>query len=288
MNLEYPNCIICKENEFSNYLAFKDSARSSFSLKQCKCSLVLTSPRPCENSIHQYYDKNYLPHSDANSKGFMLNNIFRKISYFWKKKLIIKNIPKKKIVMLDVGAGDGSLALYLRDYIHSVNVYEKNIDCVRYLNKKNIFASDRLTEYKDKSYNLITLFHSLEHIHKMDELFLHINRITTKKAKMIIAVPNVDACENQFLKDDWVAWDTPRHLYHFSPKTLNMLLDKNGWQVIKSKSMFQDTIFNIYMSLKNKGVKKIFIFFVLTIYSALNQIIFSGKQSTNLVICKKK
>ncbi len=288
MKLEYPNCIICGQNEFSDYLTFKDSARNSFSLKQCKCSFVLTSPRPCENAIHHYYDTDYLPHSDANSKRSILNNIFRKISYFWKKRLIIKNITKGKIKMLDVGSGDGSLALYLRDHIDSVSVYEKNTNCINYMNKNNIFASNSLLEYQDGRYNLVTLFHSLEHVHKIDELFLNINRITTKDAKMIIAVPNINACENRLLTDSWVAWDVPRHLYHFSFKNLNALLDKKGWEIVKSKKMFQDTIFNIYMSLQSKGVKKIFIFCILVIYSVLNQIIFSGKESTNLVICKKK
>ena len=128
----------------------------------------------------------------------------------------------------------------------------------------------------------------MEHIHKLDELFFNINRITTNDAKMIIAVPNNDAAEINFFTNEWVAWDVPRHLYHFNFETLAMLLEKYGWKITKSKNMFQDTFFNIYMSLKGNFIKRILVFLVLIIYSFINQIFFFNKQSSNLVVCKKK
>ena len=105
---------------------------------------------------------------------------------------------------------------------------------------------------------------------------------------MIIAVPNVNAAEIKFLSNKWVAWDVPRHLYHFSIKTLELLLNKYGWEITESKNMPQDTLFNIYMSLKGNMIKKIFVFILLSCYSFINQIFSSKKRSTNLVLCQKK
>ena len=68
---------------------------------------------------------------------------------------------------------------------------------------------------------------------------------------MIIAVPNIEASEIKFLAEKWIAWDVPRHLYHFNLVSLELLLDKYGWEIIESKGMFQDTFFNIYMTLKS-------------------------------------
>ena len=59
MNLEYPNCIVCGGDVFSDYLTVEDNQGEIFSLKQCKCSLVLTSPRPCSSAICEYYSEEY-------------------------------------------------------------------------------------------------------------------------------------------------------------------------------------------------------------------------------------
>ena len=294
MNLEYPNCIVCGGDIFSDYLTVEDNQGEIFSLKQCKCSLVLTSPRPCSSAICEYYSEEYKPHSNAHSDSSLLIKIFRKISYSWKARLV-KRVANENVNMLDMGGGDGALAFYIKNKISNVHVYEKDIDCIHHINSiimeegiGNMFSTADYESLKDGYYNIVTLFHSLEHIHDIDKLFLNINRITKKNAKMIIAVPNITAAEIDFLTNKWAAWDVPRHLYHFNFKTLSKLLNKNGWEVVGSRSMFQDTFFNIYMSLKGNYVKKIFSCFFLLVYSLINQILFSNKQSSNLVICQKK
>ena len=70
--------------------------------------------------------------------------------------------------------------------------------------------------------------------------------------------------------------------------SLKLLLEKHGWEIIKSKNMFQDTIFNIYMSLSGNFAKRIVLFSFLIIYSFICQIFFVNLKSTNLVICQKK
>ena len=294
MNLECPNCIICGSDDFSDYLTVEDNRGEFFSLKQCKCSLVLTSPRPCSHTISEYYSDEYKPHLNTHSGSSLLIRLFRKISYSWKIRLV-KRVANENVDMLDIGGGDGALAFYIKNKISNVHVYEKDIDCVHHINSiimkeriDNMFSTADYESLKDDYYNIVTLFHSLEHIHDMDGLFLSINRITKKNAKMIIAVPNITAAEIDFLTNRWAAWDVPRHLYHFNFKTLSKLLDKNGWEIVESRIMFQDTFFNIYMSLNGNYVKKIFTCFFLLAYSLVNQILFSNKQSSNLVICKKK
>ena len=288
MKLESPKCIICEKNVFSDYLTVDDGSGVNFSLKQCQCSLILTSPRPCDTSIEYYYSEDYMPHSKTNANLSLFNKISRTISYSWKKRLIRNAFINKKIAMLDVGGGDGALAFYLKDEFSLIDVYEKNSSCVAHIIQNDIFSSYNLNDFKDSNYNIITLFHSLEHIHDIENLFYHINRVSKSDAKMIIAVPNVTASEIKFLTNKWIAWDVPRHLYHFSPKTLTALLEKYGWEITESRYMFQDTIFNIYMSLKGTFIKKMFLFILLLGYALISQLFLSNRQSTNLVVCQKK
>ena len=79
---------------------------------------------------------------------------------------------------------------------------------------------------------MLTLFHSLEHIHQIDQLFSNINKVTTGESRMIIAVPNISASEIRFLSNKWIAWDVPRHLYHFTSDSLGLLLKKHNWEII--------------------------------------------------------
>ena len=136
-------CILCGQKKFSRYLNVECKyTKEQFMLKQCSCSLVLTSPRPLQSEIQKYYDSSsYLPHSNVYSRGDFLNKIFKKISYFWKFRLIKKYI-EDDIKLLDIGGGDGSLAIYLKNKVNKVDVYEKDQSCVDFINKNNIFSTN--------------------------------------------------------------------------------------------------------------------------------------------------
>jgi len=274
---------------FDDYLSIKSNdTNESFLLKKCICSLVLTSPRPSISDIGLYYDSKYSPHLGIASNNGVFNSFFKKISYLWKFLLIKKYNLEKNVSLLDIGGGDGSLCLYLKNKFFKVHVYEKNQKCVDSINDKKLFATMNLTSLENNAYSILTLFHSLEHIHDIDELFTNINRISKDRARMIIAVPNIEASEIKFLAEKWIAWDVPRHLYHFNLLSLELLLDKYGWKIIKSKTMFQDTFFNIYMTLKSNFKLGFAIFPILLIYSIFIQLFFPNRRSSNLIVCQKK
>ena len=287
---EEVDCIICKESRFTHFLDVECRySNESFSLVQCSCSLILTSPRPREDKIGAYYKNiNYQPHSAINSKTSLFQNLSRKFSYFWKTRLLKKYISNKTQRAIDIGGGDGSLAMYLNNKNVHTDVYEKDSSCVAGMIEKNIFASDNLLDFESKGYHLVMLWHSLEHVHGINELFNNMNRITRKDSIAIIATPNASASEIIFFKDKWVAWDAPRHLYHFNYAALSALLDKHGWEVVDRRKMFQDTFFNIFGSINSNSFFKIFIFAFIASYSFVVQLFFNDKSSSNLLICRKK
>ena len=235
-----------------------------------------------------YQDQDYQPHAKINSYNSFFNIIFKNISHLWKYNFLNRYIEKDNSRSIDIGGGDGSLAMYLNKRNIRADVYEKNLSCVKFINSCNIFASSNFSDFKDNSYDLVMLWHSLEHIHDIDELFKQINRISSKDAVMTIATPNIFASEIKFLKQDWVAWDVPRHLYHFNYYTLGLLVEKYGWEITEKRSIFQDTLFNIYASINSNFIVKIFIFCFIFIYSLIVQIFSNNKVSSNLIICKKK
>ena len=70
--------------------------------------------------------------------------------------------------------------------------------------------------------------------------------------KMVIAVPNLTAKEALHYGEYWAAYDVPRHLYHFRPKTMHLLLKQVGLQVKEILPMPYDAYYASLLSEKYK------------------------------------
>ena len=101
----------------------------------------------------------------------------------------------------------------------------------------------------DNRFDVITLWHSLEHIHDIPDLYNLINRLLHQDGILLIAVPNIIAPEIIFFNKKWAPFDAPRHLYHFQLKTLNELCSKYKFKIVRKYSLFQDTPYNILLSI---------------------------------------
>ena len=166
---------------------------------------------------------------------------------------------------------------------------QDNSEKARLLAKEaNIPTYTSLSEVENQKFDLITMWHSLEHIHEIEELFLDIDRLIEDDSVLVIAVPNVNAPERKWFKENWAPWDAPRHLYHFDYEQLSELLIKYGWKIQQSKIMLQDTPYNILLSLKTKSIMQIAYAVLILIY-CIFRIIIGGVNSSSsfMVICKK-
>ena len=96
-------------------------------------------------------------------------------------------------------------------------------------------------------------------MHNVNQVFETINKHLEKEGMLYIAVPNFSAYERKYMKYNWPAYDTPRHLYHFTPDSIKRLLKKQNFEVVKYYTMIQDTFFNVLVSKNNNFLKKIYI-----------------------------
>ena len=104
----------------------------------------------------------------------------------------------------------------------------------------------------------------------------------------IIAVPNLNAPERKFYSKDCAAYDAPRHLYHFNFTTLEKICNKYKFKVIRKYSLYQDTPYNILLSISRKNFINIFKAFFIFVYSMLITLVFGPNYSSSiLIICKK-
>ena len=177
---------------------------------------------------------------------------------------------------INIGGGKGEFCAYLNKY---------NISTINF--EPNLPGNDVSLDYyinKNIKFDLIMFWHSVEHIHNINSTLEKCNKLLSPQGRMLIAIPNHDAYERKYFEERWVAYDLPRHLYHFNFKTFRLLINRHNFTINNYISMYQDTFFNILLSFKSYNFIKLVYILVTSIFN----ISFDKKKSSSLLyICRK-
>ena len=226
-------CPICQSGSFLPELVAKDYTVSGkeFQIVKCaECGLLFTNPRPTKLEIGPYYESpDYISHS--NSKKGLINNIYQWVrNRAIKEKLaLVHKFSGKRdtIKLLDIGCGTGEFlasakasGMQTKGIEPSTAAREQAIRNHQ-LNVEGEEGLEKLTE----SYDVITLWHVLEHVHDLRVRVQKIAGILNNRGVAIIAVPNPNSADRNTYNKEWAAWDVPRHLYHFTPATIKRLFN---------------------------------------------------------------
>jgi len=287
--MENVDCIICNSTINSPYIEVLDRfSCKSFQIVKCECGFKFLSPRPKFSGITYYYENDdYDPHRLENKSIFhTVYGWVQKIALRWKFKHISKFIRSGNL--LDIGGGGGRFCSYFKSKGWRVSLQDNSSKARFLAQEADIETYTLLSEIQSQQFDLITMWHSLEHIHAIDALFQNVNRLTSDDGFLVVAVPNINAPERKFLGKDWAPWDAPRHLYHFNYAQLSKLLRKYGWKIEFSMPMIQDTPYNILLSLNIKSPLELIWGGFVLLYSLIKITIGGVNSSSSLmVICKK-
>lgn len=254
MNHTINECPICQGTSFEKYLDCKDFTVTgeTFHLKKCtSCNFVFTNPIPDEASIGKYYQsENYISHSNT-SKGIInkLYHLVRTITIKQKLKLVT-TLNKRKGSLLDIGCGTGYFLKECKTAGWKIAGTEPD-DQTRQaaITNTGIQIDSSIFSLSGK-YDIITMWHVLEHIHRLNENIDHIKNLLNKDGKLVIALPNCNSYDAKHYKEYWAAFDVPRHLYHFNENSINILMEKHGYKLIKTVGMKFDSF---YISMISEG-----------------------------------
>jgi SAM-dependent methyltransferase len=132
---------------------------------------------------------------------------------------------------LDIGCGSGELLLRLKEL--GCNAYGVDIDEItsKYLSETMGRDVDNGTPFQAYFFEVVVMRHSLEHVHNPVNALQEIKRIMRPNGRLIIGVPNIDSFVSKITGEKWVDLDTPRHLFHFTPSTVSILLSRVGFTV---------------------------------------------------------
>jgi len=257
------HCPVCDNKTFTSFLTCTDYFVSSekFQIKQCNsCEFKITENIEDEENIGRYYQsENYISHSNT-SKG-IVNSVYHSVRKFMlgrKRKLVEKATGIRNGHILDVGTGTGFFLNEMKEYGWQVTGTEKSGDARDFAKKEfnlDNFPSENLFSLKDKSFDVITLWHVLEHIHLLNENMETFARLLKHDGKLIIAVPNHDSIDAKHYKEFWAAYDVPRHIWHFAPKQMKQLGEKHSFKLASLHTMPFDSFYVAMLSEKYKKSK---------------------------------
>ncbi len=258
--VHYTHCPVCESSAIHPLLTVKDHSVSGeeFVIWQCShCSLRFTQDVPDETSIGPYYQSpDYISHSNTD-KG-LLNKLYQRVRKFTlrqKASLIIRNTSAQGSI-LDIGAGIGAFLHQMKKSQWQITGIEP--DEGARAQAKNLFGIDLLNtsalqQLPHNSYDAITLWHVLEHVESLHEYVEKLKTLLKPGGKIFIAVPNYTSTDAHIYGNYWAAYDVPRHLYHFTPKAMNMLMQKHGLKIMAIKPMWFDAF---YISLLSSKYRK--------------------------------
>ena len=253
-------CPCCNSIDISWVLSAKDHTVSNelFDIWQCNtCTARFTQGVPDKNEIGKYYrSEDYISHSDT-KKG-LINSLYhyvRKQTLKGKRKLVQKYTKLSAGRMLDIGAGTGAFLHTMEQSGWEVTGLEPDEaarEKAKQLYGLNLYLPGELFNLQQQSFDSITLWHVLEHVHDLDECIYQLKKLLKPQGILFIAVPNYTSHDATVYKEYWAAYDVPRHLYHFSPVSITQLLLKHGLQLKEVKPMWYDSFYVSMLSEKYK------------------------------------
>ena len=226
-----------------------------FSVVKCRtCGLMRTNPRPTPETIGFYYPDNYGPYiGTLVPRGMaacglvpLWKRLLKKIFQF--NTQCLPPLPKGR--MLEVGCASGAFLHKMASQGWEVEGIEFSKDAANSARSLGYSVyTGRIEDTPDPNhfYDLVVGWMVLEHVHDPLLALKKLHDWVKPGGWLVISVPNTAALEFHLFKDAWYALHLPAHLYHYTPRTLEMLLARAGWCV--KKVFHQRVLTNLVASL---------------------------------------
>ena len=256
------NCLVCDNESFTISLTCPDYflTQERFNICRCeKCGFLFTNPRPSAAELPAYYQSTeYISHSNS-SQGIQ-NTLYqwvRKYTLGRKYKLILSQQKGSRI--LDIGCATGEFLNYFKRRKWETFGIEPDAQA-RQMGISNYALSiedeDYLHKLPDASFDVITLWHVLEHVPLLNERIDQLQRLLSPGGILFIAVPNPASADAKYYGSFWAAYDVPRHLYHFTQDTITLLFSKHAFGLVQKIPMKFDAYYVSLLSEKYMPAKK--------------------------------
>jgi len=218
--------------------------------------LLKTNPQPSSESLFRYYEsEDYISHTDAK------RTLFERIYHLVKKRAINQKIGLIEYwqsgtgTVLDIGCGTGDFLAEAKKNNWKTVGMEPSSKAKTSAKQKGICLVESYDELEDHYFDVITMWHVLEHVSDLENQIKELKRLVKPTGTIIIAVPNFKSYDASYYGTFWAAYDVPRHLWHFSKIAMEKLFAKQNLKLKKVNPMWFDSFYVSLLSEKYKNGK---------------------------------
>lgn len=245
MSLEQPVCNYCGQTDAVILYGARDHLYGmdprEFRVMRCSCELVYLSPRPVRSDLPRAYPAEYFWNGfdvvpvqgplDAAWNLWATQLVRRRVGY------LRRALGRRSGPVLDVGCGRG---LFLRELhratgweVHGVDLQEGN---VRFLAEEHpevrVHHADFLEwEGPEAGFAALSMWHLLEHLHDPRAALQKARGLLAPSGVLVLGTQNFESLSRHVMQERWTLNDVPRHLYHFTERTLRRHLQAEGFEV---------------------------------------------------------
>ncbi|MBQ8224952.1 MAG: class I SAM-dependent methyltransferase [Bacteroides sp.] len=222
----------------------------TFHVARCaSCGFLFTQDFPAESEIGVYYETpDYISHTDT--KRGLMNTLYHYVRNYMlrrKARLVEQALGVKRGRLLDIGTGTGYFPAVMQRRGWAVQAIEKSEQARGFARDHfglQVHPDEALMEgLTGERFDVITLWHVMEHLEHLDEVWQRLNALLTDNGVLIVAVPNAASWDAKHYGADWAAYDVPRHLWHFTPVSMLQWGMKHGFVPVKRLPMPFDAFY---------------------------------------------
>ena len=226
-------CDICGQDRARVVYELKDTnygCPGTFILVQCTtCGLVYQNPRPSLAEMGKYY-----PVEQYHPFKALRNREAAKPAPLHARRARALTVKLGAGQILDVGCGSGLFLVVMRQLGWQCTGVEPNNEAAQFARERlqlQVHTGDISSIEASEKFDLVTFWDVLEHTRSPRATLKRAYKLLKPSGTLAINVPNWDSLERRIFRENWIALDAPRHLYHFTPQTLPDMLSLCGFVV---------------------------------------------------------
>lgn len=234
-------------------------SKKEFTVYKChKCGFLMTDVSQIADNIRAYdkVDRKLLlghrPKSFTDNLYCLVRNFMLRRKYWY----VHSFTGLFNGTLVNFGAKTGFFSNVMAQHGWNVYSFERH-ERERIYSKEhfchNMRPIEDLTDLPHRCADAVTMWHVLEHFENPKLLLLQLKRVMTRNGLLFVAMPNANSFDAEYYKEYWAAWDLPRHLWHFSPKTFQRFASQLGLTLMYKKSMPFDVFYISILSERNRG-----------------------------------